>query len=174
MKQIMAIAFTFGLILMWNPTTSAQSKYRMNIGIGVSTAMNGSCQFTMEHSFAKKWTVTASAGVSLKYGNASEETIIHRSEFDMLPVSDTVSSQRHRESFGFSYWPQGTDKGIALSIGAEHISRDGFDAICGIAYRIPIWKGLSADLSYKVRCIGPVLYRKKDTGSAEMNLYYSF
>ena len=170
----MAIAFTFGLILMWNPTTSAQSKYRMNIGIGVSTAMNGSCQFTMEHSFAKKWTVTASAGVSLKYGNASEETIIHRSEFDMLPVSDTVSSQRHRESFGFSYWPQGTDKGIALSIGAEHISRDGFDAICGIAYRIPIWKGLSADLSYKVRCIGPVLYRKKDTGSAEMNLYYSF
>ena len=174
MKQIMAIAFTFGLILMWDPTTSAQSKYRMNIGIGVSTAMNGSCQFTMEHSFAKKWTVTASAGVSLKYGNASEETIIHRSEFDMLPVSDTVSSQRHRESFGFSYWPQGTDKGIALSIGAEHISRDGFDAICGIAYRIPIWKGLSADLSYKVRCIGPVLYRKKDTGSAEMNLYYSF
>ena len=170
----MAIAFTFGLILMWDPTTSAQSKYRMNIGIGVSTAMNGSCQFTMEHSFAKKWTVTASAGVSLKYGNASEETIIHRSEFDMLPVSDTVSSQRHRESFGFSYWPQGTDKGIALSIGAEHISRDGFDAICGIAYRIPIWKGLSADLSYKVRCIGPVLYRKKDTGSAEMNLYYSF
>ena len=174
MKQIMAIAFTFGLILMWDPTTSAQSKYRMNIGIGVSTAMNGSCQFTMEHSFAKKWTVTASAGVSLKYGNASEETIIHRSEFDMLPVSDTVSSQRHRESFGFSYWPQGTDKGIALSIGAEHISRDGFDAICGIAYRIPIWKGLSADLSYKVRCIGPVLYRKKDTGSAEVNLYYSF
>ena len=170
----MAIAFTFGLILMWDPTTSAQSKYRMNIGIGVSTAMNGSCQFTMEHSFAKKWTVTASAGVSLKYGNASEETIIHRSEFDMLPVSDTVSSQRHRESFGFSYWPQGTDKGIALSIGAEHISRDGFDAICGIAYRIPIWKGLSADLSYKVRCIGPVLYRKKDTGSAEVNLYYSF
>lgn len=170
----MAIAFSLGLILQWNFTTSAQSKYRMNIGIGVSTAMNGSCQFTMEHSFAKKWTVTASAGVSLKYGNASEETIIHRSEFDMLPVSDTVSLQRHRESFGFSYWPQGTDKGLSLSIGTEHISSVGLDAICGISYRIPIWKGLYADFSYKVRCIGPVLYRKKDTGSAEVNLYYSF
>lgn len=174
MKQIMAIAFTFGLIMMWDPTTSAQSKYRMNIGIGVSTAMNGSYQFTMEHHFARKWSMIASAGLRFNSSHASEETIRHRSEFDTMPVSDTLSTPRHKESFGFSYWPQGTDKGIALSIGAEHISRDGFDAICGIAYRIPIWKGLSADLSYKVRCIGPVLYRKKDTGSAEVNLYYSF
>lgn len=174
MKQIMAIAFTFGLILMWNPTTSAQSKYRMNIGIGVSTAMNGSYQFTMEHHFARKWSMIASAGLRFNSSHASEETIRHRSEFDAMPVLDTLSTPRHKESFGFSYWPQGTDKGIALSIGAEYISRDGFDAICGIAYRIPIWKGLSADLSYKVRCIGPVLYRKKDTGSAEVNLYYSF
>ena len=130
----MAIAFTFGLILMWNPTTSAQSKYRMNIGIGVSTAMNGSYQFTMEHHFARKWSMIASAGLRFNSSHASEETIRHRSEFDTMPVLDTLSTPRHKESFGFSYWPQGTDKGIALSIGAEHISRDGFDAICGIAY----------------------------------------
>lgn len=170
----MALAITLGFIPLWNLTTAAQSRYGMNIGIGVSTSMNGSCQFTIEHPFAAKWAVTASAGLRFKSGNASEETIGHRSEFDMIPVSDTLSSPGHRESFGFSYWPRGTDRGIALTIGAEYISSEGMDATFGITCRIPIWRGISADFSYKVRCIGPVLYRKKDTGTAEVNLYYSF
>ena len=48
----MAVAFILGSTLMWSADALAEPRYRMNFGIGVSTSMNGSLTFTMEHPFS--------------------------------------------------------------------------------------------------------------------------
>lgn len=170
----MAVAFILGSTLMWYADAQAEPRYRMNFGIGVSTSMNGSLTFTMEHPFSERWSVSVSAGHRIRQmkGLRSKESETHQQEFDDAP--EIYSDSSHRESFTFSYWPQRVNKGIAVSFGAEYIGKEGFDAICGISYRIPIWKGLSADICWQTGCIRPVIYGHKVNGTAGLNLYYRF
>lgn len=174
MKSIMTIACILGSVLMWSADALSKPRYGINLGIGVSTSMNGSVTFTMEHPFSDRWSMSASAGVSIRQikDPRFDETDTHHKEFDDTTERSPDSS--HAESFSFSYWPQSVNKGIAVSIGAEHLGNAGFDAIFGISYRIPIWKGLSADIRWQTRCIRPIIYGTKDNGTAGLNLYYRF
>ena len=103
----------------------------------------------------------------------NEETIEHYKEFGLYPSDNVLSVPAHLENFRFSFWPEDAGKGIAISAGAEHSSTEGFDFICGISYRIPIWKGLSAGIGAQIRCIRQVM---DDSGSAsaDLNLNYRF
>ena len=171
----MAIAFMFASILTCSAKASAQDTYRISIGVGGSTSLSGCLHLSVEHPIAQKWSVTASIG--LRPGQSrwkkNKETIEHYKEFGLYPSDNVLSVPAHLENFRFSFWPEDAGKGIAISAGAEHSSTEGFDFICGISYRIPIWKGLSAGIGAQIRCIRQVM---DDSGraSADLNLNYRF
>lgn len=170
----MAIACILGHALLWPADLLSETRHGMNVGLGISTSLNGSCTFTMEHPFAERWAISASAGIRIRELKVSslDETLTHNKEFE--DASARPSGSSHRETFSFSYWPQKVNKGPSVYIGAEYIGNEGADAICGISYRIPIWKGLSADISWQTGCIRPIIYGTKSIGSAGLNFYYRF
>ena len=175
----MTLAFIIGAGWLWINEAYSQTRHResgMSVGIGASTSLKGSCGLTIEHPIADRWSLSASAGFSITpiRKGRHRETLEHLKEFEDIPKTDSLSMTHHRESFSFSYWPMGTGKGVSVSIGAEYLSTEGFDAICGLSYRIPIWKGLSAALSCRFRCIGPMIYGNRKSGAAGVDIFYRF
>lgn len=172
----MAIAFMFASILTCSAKASAQDTYRISIGVGGSTSLSGCLRLSVEHPIAQKWSVTASIGLRpwQSRWKKNKETIEHYKEFGLYQSDNVLSVPAHLENFRFSFWPEDAGKGIAISAGAEHSSTEGFDFICGISYRIPIWKGISASINYRLRCISTVLYGSKKAGAAGIDIFYRF
>lgn len=166
-----------GWILNGNASAQEKSKdYGINIGIGTSTSLKWSCTLTIEHPFAERWSVSASAGFNIRsneHADGHNETAMHNYEFKGPSIIES-SQHEHMAGFSLSYWPKGEGKGASVILGAEHLSTDGFDAICGLSYRIPIWKGISASINYRLRCISTVLYGSKKAGAAGIDIFYRF
>ena len=166
-----------GWILNDNASAQEKSKdYGINIGIGTSTSLKWSCTLTVEHPFAERWSVSASAGFNIRsneHADGHNETAMHHYEFKGPSIIES-SQHEHMAGFSLSYWPTGGGKVVSIILGAEHLSTDGFDAICGLSYRIPIWKGISASINYRLRCISSVLYGSKKAGAAGIDIFYRF
>ena len=179
MKRVMKLICILGAILICQTEAFAQvkeSNKRLSIGVGISTSLNGCGEFAIEHTISSQWSVSISAGIRISMPDSltNEETREHHKEFDSRELQTDISSPSHKEAFIFSYWPVSISKGPALSFGAEYLNTLGLDATCGISYRLCIWKNLSADISYNIRCVTPLLYGTGHDGSAGFKLYYRF
>lgn len=178
-KRVMKLVCILGVLLLGLTESFAQVKEsgkRLSIGVGVSTSLNGCGELSFEHAISPNWSVSISAGVriGLPESLTDDETREHHQEFDSRELKTDSSGASHKEAFIFSYWPAGLREGPALSFGAEHLDIYGLDAICAISYRLRIWKRLSADISYSIRCVAPLLYGTGHDGTAGLKLYYRF
>ena len=176
MKKLVCILVAGLLSLM---TSTAQVKFkedRFSIGIGLSTSHDGCGELVIEQAVSSRWTLMISAGLKLRLPESftDEETSTHHQEFEDRVIQADTAAPSHKEVFMFSYWPVGLREGPALSFGAEYLDPGGFDAVCGICYRIPLWKKLYADISYNLRCITPLIYNTGLSGTAGLKLYYRF
>ena len=179
MKTMVKLACIIGLGILSCTDSYAQKEQtsdRLSIGIGYSTSLNGCGEISVEQSIGTRWSISFSAGVGISSHHEilNKETISHHGEFESNELTKTHAQFKHKESFQFSYWLKEAYNGLSLSFGAEHIESKGFDAICGINYRIPLWKQLSADINFNIRWITPLITNSEYSGRGGIKLYYRF
>jgi hypothetical protein len=179
MKRVMIVVCMLCAQWLWQNEAAAQSKdqkYRSGAGIGISTLLNGSWEVVTEYSFARQWSVSASAGIGIRNPVCSqnEESIAHHMEF--VGSSVKTSSKKHTSfgRFAFSYWPQGTFNGINIGVGGEVISHEDLDAVISIGYDFTIYRQIHANLSHSMRCLTSLKKSVKDAQATEVKLIYRF
>ena len=179
MKTVMKLACIIGAGILNATNSHARTNHASDmvcIGTGYSTSMNGCIEFCIEHYIASRWSVSISTGFNIRRPSIllTEESISHHQEFSSSPSVSERLIDTHKESFTFSYWPLKTYQGISLSLGAEYIGKEGLDAICCINYRLSIWKGLSLDIGYSIRCIDQLIRSADHNGNAGIKILYRF
>lgn len=119
------------------------------IGIDLPSLLHSELQISFGHRISEHWSMSASTGVNIKvlYKKISTLDAEHNAEFDSgTPIQ--TRDYLHRESTDICYWPQGTFKGIFLSLGARYTDTDGLDGTIGAGYMFSIWKKLTGHIRY--------------------------
>ena len=164
---------------LWQNEAAAQSKdhkYRSGAGIGISTLLNGSCEAVMEYSFARQWSVSASAGIGIRNPiySQNKESITHHMEFESSSVKTSCEKRTYFGGFAFSYWPLDTFDGINIGFGGEVICHEDLDAVISIGYDFTIYEHIHANISHSMRCLTSLKKSMKEAQATEVKLIYRF
>lgn len=127
---------------------NAAAQKTATLGLDVAeTFRSGNVKIMAGYGFHEKWSIRYDTTISMqptrRKGNPEYET--HNGEF-VAPAEKETSALT--TCISFQYWPVRTFRGIYTEIGCRYGYRDMPCCIVGIGYSIPIWKGLSAVLSY--------------------------
>lgn len=139
----------------------------------------GTVDFAICHKIGSRWSVEGQTAVNIKrlsYGK-DEETIQH---WDAL--SDTVDKNGKKSfredltelSFCVGFWPREVFRGPVLSIGGLIRDRTGPDIFCSIGYNLPIWKGLSTDIGFRICLLETKKTEKLQYDTIRIGLSYAF
>ena len=124
----------------------------------------GTIDISLSHQIADRWSITFQTGLNIKRltNGKDKETLQHQ---NALSGSDNQDGQRPfrdnltEVSISAGFWPQAAMQGVSFNLGGIIKDRSGPDIFCSIGYTVPIWKGLTADLGYRL-CIMETIKNK--------------
>lgn len=137
-----------GILLALFGGLNASAQKRATLGLDIAeTFRSGNIRFMASYGFHENWAVRYDSAIDMDplRKEASPEYELHNGEF---VSSEEKESPVLTTGITFQYWPTQTYKGIYTEIGCRYEVRKMPCCIAGIGYSIPIWKGLSAVLSY--------------------------
>lgn len=146
MKRVMVIigVLFFGM--------SATARNRLSIGFDAGGALkDGQWKVLTGFGFHEHWSVRYSTviGTEAWRRGTDEEYETHRSEFVIQEHKPACTSDT---CISVLYWPRTVYKGLFTGLGGRNDREGKTGCIISLGYCIPVWKGLSAAVSYST-CI---------------------
>lgn len=133
-------------------TCLAQNKAMIGIDLG-NMLRSESLDLNISYAFQSQWSVAghAETSMNLTHKVPDDESVMHQSEFGILPV-------RRYGSFCFSadiqYWLTEAFRGGWIELGCRY-GKDTKPALtAGAGYAIPVWKGLRVYVSCSTALTG--------------------
>lgn len=125
---------------------TAQNKSSLGFDLG-GMLTEGEVRIMAGYGFHDRWSVRYSTAIGIEAWKpaADHESESHKTEFGQ---SEERSPSSRHTSLSFLYWPKQTYDGMYMGIGGRYDMNGKAGCIISIGYCIPIWKGLSAALSY--------------------------
>lgn len=139
-----------GILVVLLGGLNASAQKRATLGLDLAESFrSGNIKIMGGYGFCERWSVRYETAISTSpiRGEKNPEFEIHDGEFITaeeaeIPILTTGISVQ--------YWPVQTYLGLYSEIGCRYGVRDMPCCMAGIGYCIPIWKGLSAILSYSM------------------------
>lgn len=145
------------------------------IGLDLSSIIFSEFRIDMGHAISKRWSISASAGVSLDIlrRGLNQDEKGHEEE---LPVGRLPEGRQylHRENLSLCFWPKDCMAGPFISFGAEYRASSGLDASLGVGYMADIWKGLKAYIKYETGIIRSAAQEKISIQDISAGLCWTF
>ena len=163
-----------GILVVLLGGLSASAQKRATLGLDIAeTFRSGNIRIMAGYGFHERWSVRYDTAIDMDpiRGKANPEYELHNGEFVASEERDTPVITT---GITFQYWPTQTYKGIYTEIGCRYEIRNMPCCIAGIGYCIPIWKGLSAVLSYSMDIGTYVKERKTGKECIAMEICWTF
>jgi hypothetical protein len=77
-------------------------------------------------------------------------------------------------SISAGFWPHGAFQGVSFNLGGIIKDRSGPDIFCSIGYTVPIWKGLAADLGYRLLIMETIKNKAIQYNGIRIGISYVF
>ena len=168
------------VLLLISAATGARCQKKSGIRTDLVHAICfGTIDISLTHQIADRWSITGQAALNIKRvtDGKNKETLQHQ---NALSGSDNQDGQRPfrdnltEVSISSGFWPQGTFRGVSFHLGGIIKDRSGPDIFCGVAYIFPIWKGLSADLGYRLCIIETIRNKAIQYNGIKIGISYVF
>ena len=170
------IAFLLTTLTAIESNAQRQSSIRIELASVISSNI---FRTSFGHKIGKNWSIESETGININrlITGKDDETNAH---WNALSDTDRFTDSRtFRENFtevciSVQFWPRQAYEGIMFSVGGSIKDRDPSDINAGIGYLIRIWKGLHADLQYKINIIETAKSRTMQLDGIRIGISYVF
>lgn len=165
---------SLGILAVLLGVLNASAQRKAVIGLDIAeTFRSGNVKVTAGYGFHEKWSVRYDTSISTHpmRREANPEYVNHSGEFEPSKVREAPALSSR---VSLQYWPILTFRGIYTEVGCRYGRHDMPCCVVGIGYSMPIWKGLSAVLSYSTDIGQAYKDTKEKKGCISMEICWKF
>lgn len=128
--------------------TAAFPQHKVEIGTDLGRMLKkGVLNISAGYGFSDRWSLSWTADICTRLPK-KEDSIEHEMHMAEFEVMNDKRSGICSSMMAVRYWPAGTYEGVWMEAGCRCTEGTGADCCIGVGYSIPIWRGLTAGLSY--------------------------
>ena len=142
-------------------------------------ACYGAADISFTHKIADRWSIEGQTALNIKRltNGKDDETLQHWNA-----LADSIDQDGERTfrdnlteaSISVGFWPIEVFKGPIFCIGGLIRDRTGPDIFCSIGYFLPIWKGLHADIGFRICILETRRNERLQYNGIRIGLSYAF
>ena len=170
------IAFLLTTLTAIESNAQRQSSIRIELASAISSNI---FRASFGHQIGNNWSIESETGININrlIKGKDNETNAHwnaLSDTDSFTNSRTFRENFTEVSISVQYWPKLAYEGIMFCVGGTIKDRAPSDINAGIGYLIRIWKGLRADLQYKINIIETAKSQTMQLDGIRIGISYVF
>ena len=168
------------ILLLISAATGARCQKKSGFTTDLASAICfGTIDISFAHQIADKWSITGQTALNIKrLANGKDmETLQHQNALSGSDNQDGKRAFRNNlteVSISAGFWPHGAFQGVSFNLGGIIKDRSGPDIFCSIGYTVPIWKGLAADLGYRLLIMETIKNKAIQYNGIRIGISYVF